>query len=140
MIITNFRKWHANTHFVFHGFKEVAILTFKQENSIWAEGFLIKINCTKKEKEDMNFSLPSIYDMLLLFSHSVMSNSFVIPWTIAHQDLLSMGFSRQEYWSGSSFPSPGNFLNPGMEPMSPALAAWFFTNESLQKPPNIWHI
>ena len=54
MIITNFRKWHANTHFVFHGFKEVAILTFKQENSIWAEGFLIKINCTKKENKYVN--------------------------------------------------------------------------------------
>ena len=46
---------------------------------------------------------------------------------------MSMGFSRQEYWSGSSFPSPGNLPNPGIEPeslMSPALAGEFFTTSS----------
>ena len=51
-------------------------------------------------------------------------------WTIAHQAPLSMGFSRQEYWSGLPFPSPGDLLNPGIEPtslMSPALADRFFT-------------
>ena len=47
-------------------------------------------------------------------------DSFVIPWTVAHQVLLSMGFSRQEYWSGLSFPSPGHLLDSGMEPISPA--------------------
>ena len=46
---------------------------------------------------------------------------FAIPWTIAHQDPLSMGFSRQEYWSGLPFPSPRDLLDPGMEPGSPAL-------------------
>ena len=40
-------------------------------------------------------------------SHSVMFNFFVIPWTVAHQAPLSMGFSRQEYWSGLPFPSSG---------------------------------
>ena len=39
---------------------------------------------------------------------------FVTPWTIAHQAPLSMGFSRQEYWSGLPFPSPGNLPNPGL--------------------------
>ena len=43
------------------------------------------------------------------------------PWTEAHQAPLSMGFSRQEYWSGLPFPPPGNRLNPGIEPRSPAL-------------------
>ena len=43
---------------------------------------------------------------LLLFSHSVVCDSFVTPWTLACQDPLSMGFSRQEYWSGLPFPSP----------------------------------
>ena len=47
----------------------------------------------------------------LLFSHSVMSNSFPSPWTIAHQAPLFMGFSRQEYWSGLPFPSPGDLPN-----------------------------
>ena len=48
---------------------------------------------------------------------------FAAPWTIAYQDPLSMGFSRQEYWSGLPFPSPGDLPNPGIEPRSPALQA-----------------
>ena len=44
-------------------------------------------------------------------------------WTIAHQAPLSMGFPRQEYWSGLSFPSPGNLPDPEIEPGSPALQA-----------------
>ena len=50
-----------------------------------------------------------------------MSNSFVTTWTIAHQASLTMRFPRQEYWSGYSFPSPGDPPNPGTEPGSPAL-------------------
>ena len=46
---------------------------------------------------------------------------FAAPWTIAHQTPLSMGFSRQEYWRGLPFPSPGDRPNPGIEPASPAL-------------------
>ena len=49
------------------------------------------------------------------------------PWTIAHQAPLSMGFPRQEYWSGLLFPSPGDLSDSGMEPASPALAGRFFT-------------
>ena len=44
-------------------------------------------------------------------------------WTIAHQAPLSMGFSRQEYWSGLPFPSPGDLSHSGIEPGSPALQA-----------------
>ena len=43
------------------------------------------------------------------------------PWTVAHQAPLSMGFPRQEYWSGLPFPSPGDLPNPGIEPAFPAL-------------------
>ena len=46
---------------------------------------------------------------------------FATPWTVAYQAPLSMGFSRQEYWSGLPFPSPGDLPNPGIEPGSPAL-------------------
>ena len=60
--------------------------------------------------------------------------SFFTPWTIAQQDPLSMGFPRQEYWSGSPFPSPGNLPNPGIKPASPALAGRFFTTEPRGKP------
>ena len=45
------------------------------------------------------------------------------PWTVARQAPLSMGFSRQGYWSGLPFPSPGDIPNPGIEPMSPELQA-----------------
>ena len=44
-----------------------------------------------------------------------MSDSFVTPWTVARQTPLSMGFSRQECWSGWPFPMPGNLPNPGIE-------------------------
>ena len=59
---------------------------------------------------------------------------FVTLWTVACQALLSMGFSRQKYWSGLPFPSPRNLPDPGIEPASPALAGRFFTPEPLGKP------
>ena len=48
---------------------------------------------------------------------------FKTPWTVAHQDPPSIGFSKQEYWSGLPFPSPGDLPNPGIEPVSPAFQA-----------------
>ena len=54
---------------------------------------------------------------------------FVTPWTVAHRAPLSMRFSRQEYWSGFPFPSPGDLPNPGIEPGSPALQADTLTSE-----------
>ena len=55
--------------------------------------------------------------------------TLVTPWTVAHYAPLSMGFSREEYWSGLPFPSPGTLPDPGMEPVSPALADKFCTTE-----------
>ena len=55
-------------------------------------------------------------------------------WAVAHQAHLFMGFSRQEYWSGLPFPSPEDFPDPGIESVSPALAAEFFTTEPTGKP------
>ena len=46
---------------------------------------------------------------------------FATPWTVAYQDPQSMGFSRQEYWNGLPFPSPGDLPDPGIEPGSPTL-------------------
>ena len=51
------------------------------------------------------------------------------PWTVAHQAPLSMEFSRQEYWSGLPFPSPGDLPNSGTEPRSPALQAGYLQSE-----------
>ena len=56
---------------------------------------------------------------LLLFSF--MSDSFVIPWTTGRQAPLSMGFPRQEYWSGLPFPSPGHLPDSGIKPVFAAL-------------------
>ena len=68
--------------------------------------------------------------LLLLLSRFSRVRLCVTPWTVAHQAPLSMGFSRQEYWKGLPFPSPGDLPNPGIEPTSltsPTLAGRFFT-------------
>ena len=56
------------------------------------------------------------------------------PWTVAYQAPLSMGFSRQEYWSGLPFPSPGDLPDPGIEPGSPALQTDALPSEPPGKP------
>ena len=56
---------------------------------------------------------------------------FEISWMLAHQAPLSLGFSRQEHWSGLPFPLPGDLPNPEIKPASPALASGFFTMRHL---------
>ena len=72
----------------------------------------------------------------MLFSHEIVSDSFETLWTVACQASLSMGFPRQNYWSGLSFPFPGYLPDPGIE--SPALAGRFFTTEPPGKPIRIY--
>ena len=63
---------------------------------------------------------------------------FAAPWTLAHQAPLPMEFSRQEYWSEAPFPTPGDFSNPGIEPMSlasPVLVGRFFTSSTSWEAP-----
>ena len=59
---------------------------------------------------------------------------FATPWTVAYQAPPSMGFSRQEYWSGLPFPSPGDLPDPGIEPRSPTFQADALTSEPPGKP------
>ena len=59
---------------------------------------------------------------------------FETPWAVAYQASLSMGFSRQGYWRGLSFPSPGDLPNPGIEPRSPTLQADALPSEPPRKP------
>ena len=59
---------------------------------------------------------------------------FVTPWTVAYQAPLSMGFSRQGYWSGVPFPSPGDVPDPGVETGYPVLQADALQSELLVKP------
>ena len=67
-----------------------------------------------------------------------------IPWTVAYQAPLSMGFSRQDYWSGLPFLSPGDLFDPGIEPMSvmsPVLPGGFFTTSATweaHQGPELW--
>ena len=65
------------------------------------------------------------------FSHVQL---FVTPWTVACQAPPSMGFSRQAYWSGLPFPTPGDLPNPGIETETPAMAGRFFTTEPPEQP------
>ena len=59
--------------------------------------------------------------VVLVFSLQVVSDTFASPWTVACQAPLSVGFSRQEYWSGLPFPPLRDLPNPGIEPASPTL-------------------
>ena len=61
--------------------------------------------------------------LMLLLSSFSRDRLCATPWTAAHQDPLSMGFSRQEYWSGVPCPSPEDLPDPGTEPGSPAVQA-----------------
>ena len=81
----------------------------------WLEGYIIVLYCT---------TLSYIW-------------LFVTPWTLAHQVLLSIKFSRQVYWSGLPFPTPGDFPNPQIKPLSllsSSLAGRFFTTVPSGKP------
>ena len=72
-----------------------------------------------------------------MLRHSVVSVSFVTPWTVALQTPLSLGLPRWEYWSGLLFPSPGDLPDAGIKPRSlasPVLAGRFFTTVSPGKP------
>ena len=68
-------------------------------------------------------NLPAIWELACLLSHFSHVRLFVTLWTVALQAPLSMGFSRQEYWSGFSCPPAGDLPNPGIEPRSPAAPA-----------------
>ena len=74
------------------------------------------------------------YITVSLFSCYVVSSSFATPWAVAHQAPLSMGFSKQEYWSGVPFPSPEDLPDSGVKPASPALAGRLITSKPPGKP------
>ena len=76
-------------------------------------------------------SLGLTYTRACMLSHVQL---FATPWTVTHQAPLSMGYSRQEYWSGLPFLPPGDLPNLGKEPVSPALGGGFSTSESPGKP------
>ena len=78
---------------------------------------------------NLDSETPQIVCVLSCFSHVQL---FATLWTVARQAPLSMGFSRQEYWSRLPFASPGDLPNPGIEPGSPALQTDALPSESLE--------
>ena len=72
-----------------------------------------------------------IYSVVCVLIHVRL---FVTPWTTACQAPLSIEFSRQEYWSGLPCPPPGDLPDPGIEPVSPALAGGFFATSATWEP------
>ena len=83
--------------------------------------------CAKWNKWDTRLHIVCV---LSHFSHVQL---LATPWTVAYQASLSMGFSRQEYWSGLPFPPPGDLPNPRIKPASlssPTLAGRFFTTST----------
>ena len=69
----------------------------------------------------------------VVIGRQLVSNSLETPWSVACWAPLSMGFSRQEYFSGLPLPSPGDLPDPGIKPVCPALAGRFLTTESPEK-------
>ena len=102
-------------------------------------GRYLKKNSTDEETKVKEFHpftelVDGVMYVLSCFSHVQLSATL---WTVACQAPLSMGFSRQEYWSGLPFPSPGDLPNPGIEPTSlasPALVGRFITTSNIWVP------
>ena len=99
---------------VFHIMYSIDIYwTSSMDETLWWE---ISIN-SKINKNSLHPKL--IYNLVKVKSLSCV-RLFVTPWTVAYQAPLSIGFSRQQYWSGLQFPSPGDLPDPGIELQSPA--------------------
>ena len=96
--------------------------------------------CQKSLYFAFNFAVTNIinnYKLTMMLRSSLVAQSCLTlcdPMTVAHQAPHFMGFSRQEYWSGLPFPSPGDFPDPGIKPRSPALQADSLLTELQGKP------
>ena len=82
---------------------------------------------------------PHIHVNICVLSSWVTPNSFITPWTVAHQAPLSTGFPRQEYWSGWPVPSSGELPDPGIESTSPvsSVCRWILYYGATWKPPQV---
>ena len=94
---------------------------------------------TQKGCSDIKTKLRTLTETIFTFLGKLLFSSsrvrlFVTLSTVDRQAPLSMGFPRQEYWSGLPFPSPGELPDPGIKPTTPALAGGFFTTEPPGKP------
>ena len=83
-------------------------------------------------------AIPLVGIYVCMLSHFSCAWLFATPMTIACKALLSIGLSWQEYWGGLPFPPPGDLSDPGIEPVSPALAGGFFNTEPSGKLSMTW--
>ena len=86
--------------------------------------------CSHSPRSSCLMNICIVTGLLMTYHHLGMLSCirfFATPWTVARQSYLSMEFSRQEYWTGLPFPSPGDLPYPGLEPGSLVLADGFFT-------------
>ena len=110
-----FRNWKFSD---FKRYKQNSPIIFQHYSDISIKPCVIFYICFKRKRKMKSLSCVWF---------------FAIPWTVAYQAPLSMGFSRQEYWSGLPLPSPGDLPDPGMKPGSPALQADSLPSEPLEK-------
>ena len=91
-------------------------------------------DCSHEIKKCLLLGGKAMTNVVVVFHLLSRVRLFATPWTVAYQAPQSMEFSRQEYWSGLSFPSPGDLPNPGIKPRSPALQADALLSEPPGKP------
>ena len=118
-LVMDGEAWRAAIHGVAVGYDWATELNWTECSSLPLEIFL----ALKSTLSHMGMCCV----VLSRFSHVQL---FATVWSIAFEAPPSIGFSRQEYWSGLPFPSPGDIPNPGIEPGSPALAGRFFTTNA----------
>ena len=102
--------------------------------TMWLKGLILALHCRIKTYYKLNGLKQHKFTV---FVHAQLLSCVWLsatPWTVAHQAPLSMGFSRQEYWSGFPFPFPGDLPDPGIKPTSSALSGGFFTTVPPEKP------
>ena len=116
-----------------YDYPAIAAQWYKKLFSFPKDAFLLIKIRDEKPKKITSFLIPYLGSVNLVLSHSVVSDS-LRPHELAHQAPLSMGFSRQEYWSGLPCPPPRDPPNPGIELRSPTLQADSLPSEPPGKP------
>ena len=99
--------------------QRIAVLsTILYDKQWWLSKLSIKVKVSLWWTENNTKKFPKLCMCCAVLSHFSCVQLFATPWTPLSMAPLSMGFSRQEYWSGLTFPSPGDLPNPGIEPRS----------------------
>ena len=117
----NMRKWNHSVRVAAAANKLLQCPTLCDPTDDSPPGFAIPGILQARTLEGVAISFSNAWKRKVKVKSLSRVQLFVTPWTAAHQAPPSMGFSRQEYWSGLPFPSPGDLPNPGIKPESPAL-------------------